>query len=407
MDELAGIMSELDQPDAARREQALALLAERGAEAVPMLRRALNLGFGTTRPQAAELLVSLGSVSLEALCDALADPDREVRVWAVWALARIPDPGAAPLLLTALADQDPWIRKQAIEGVAKAPGPQVARGLCRAVKDADSTVRQLAAPVLGPRRDAAAVPPLCESLWDVSLNVRAAAIRALGEIGNVAAIPALLERLNDPTSLVRREAAWALGALEALPAVRPLCRVLTSRDLQLRQRAVEALVAIGDEHQSVALLVAEALCDAGERERAAHVEVLVRIGVESVPAACELLRATRPPIRWLAADILRRLAEEAPSPQLREALPALRREAGAFSGNSERTRQEYRRALQAIEAATQELQHLPVPSTAPAPSLHELPLPAAEEESAEPATELTAKPSGLRAYLNRVLGGGE
>jgi HEAT repeat protein len=416
MDELAGIMSDLDHANPARRERALALLAEQGAEAVPTLRRALNFGFGATRPLAAELLVGLGAASLEALCDALADPDREARVWAVWALARIPDPGAAPVLLTAFADQDPWIRRQAIEGVATAPGTQVSRSLCRMLKDPDSTIRQLAAQVLGPRRDAASVPPLCESLWDVSLNVRAAAIRALGEIGSGAAVPALLERLDDPTALVRREAARALGAMEALPAARPLSRALTSRDVQLRQAAADALVAIGRAHRSVPLLVAEALCAVEAWERAVPAEVLTRIGEGSIPAVCALLRATHPSIRKCAAGILRQLAEEAPSPQLRDALPMLRRETGAFSGNSERTRQEYRATLQAIETATQDLRHLPLPSVAPAPSLHELPivaaeeepdlavlpLPAAEEECEEPASERTTKP-GLRAYLTRVL----
>jgi hypothetical protein len=161
-------------------------------------------------------------------------------------------------------------------------------------------------------------------------------------------------------------------------------------------------VEIGRRHRSAALAVGEALCEADERDRKAVAEVLVRIGEASIPVCCGLLQATRVSIRRYGARVLRRLAADAPSPRLREALPLLRREAGWTWGNVDANRTEYREALQAIEAATRDLQHLPLPAGAPPALRRELPIASAapaEEECALPPDELIAKGSRLDACL--------
>jgi len=378
MVDLSQLITQLEHPDPGRRERAVEQLRQRGEAALPLLRQALNVGLGPTRPAAAEALVSLGDRAVGPLRDALHDPEREVRVWAVWALKRIEAPSAIPVLLQALADADSFVRCQAVDALASREGSPVTTALCAAMKDADAGVRQRAAEILGTRGDFSTASALCEGLRDNSTGVRKASCTALGTMHTELGVSGLLERLDDPIIQVRKAAASALGELQAGNAIRPLCRTLESLDVGLRDAAADALVRIGSKHAAATGFVAEVVVSADSTRQALAADILVRIGDAAIPDLCRLLGAMRSSTRLTAARALRTLATTAPSPHLRAAIPVLKSELSPLSLHAEPTRDELRLTLRHIEAATEDLRHLPIPALTQAANSLELPVPAAE-----------------------------
>lgn len=382
MQDLSYLLTQLEHPDPVRRERVLAELRGHGEEALPLLRRALHIGLGGTRPAAAEALVGLGEAAVPYLREALQDTEREVRVWSVWCLKQIPGAAAAESLLAALDDSDPGVRKQAVEGLGLRPDPGVAAALCAALADPDAGIRQRAAELLGERREPAAAVALCEALQDQFTGVRVAVCTALGALGAELAAPALIERLEDPITQVRKAAAAALGEIRAPGAARPLCKLLESLDVGLRETAADALARIGERHSVTASYVAEVVFQADATRQELAGEILVQIGDASIPELCRLLSLTRSSTRLVAARALRALAERQPSARLRLAIPVLKAELSPLALHAEPTRDELRTTLRVIEEATRHLRHLPIPARAAATRARELPLPAGSEEPA-------------------------
>lgn len=382
MEDLSHLLTQLEHPDPARRERALAELRGCGEAALPLLRRALNVGMGATRPAAAEALVDWGDAAVPYLLDALRDPEREVRIWAVWCLKQIPGSLATPPLLEARTDTDSGVRRQAVDALAHREGSNVTAALCAALKDPLAEVRQRAAELLGERNDFSAATALCDALRDGSTGVRTAACTALGMLRADLGVPGLLERLEDPIIQVRKAAVGALGELRSGSAIRPLCKTLESLDVGLRETAAEALVQIGRLHSAAAALIGEVIFHADATRQELAGDILVRIGDASIPELCRLLTLTRASTRLVAARALRTLAARQPSPQLRAAIPVLKSELSPFALQSEPTRDELRLTLQVIEEATRDLRDLPIPTTAVASRSRDLPLPA--DEVAEP-----------------------
>jgi HEAT repeat protein len=388
MQDLSYLLTQLEHPDPVRRERVLAELRGHGEEALPLLRRALHVGLGATRPAAAEALVGLGEPAVPFLREALQDAEREVRVWSVWCLKQIPGTAAAASLLAALDDPDPGVRKQVVEGLGQRPDSGVAAALCSVLRDSDATLRQRAAELLGERGEPSAVLALCEALQDQATGVRVAACTALGALGVELSAAALIERLGDPLTQVRKSAAAALGAIRAAGAAQPLCRLLESLDVGLRETAAEALAKIGERHSVTASYVAEVVFQADATRQELAGEILVRIGDASIPELCRLLTLTRSSTRLVAARALRALAERTPSARLRLAIPVLKTELSPLALHAEPTRDELRATLRVIEEATRQLRHLPIPAGAAAARARELPVPAASEEPA-PAEGMT------------------
>jgi len=406
MEDLSQLITRLEHPDPACRKQALADLRQLGEGALPLLRQALNVGLGATRPAAAEALVSLGERAVECLQDALRDPEREVRVWAVWSLKQIEAPAATLPLLEALEDVDSAVRRQAVDAVALRDGSAVTTALCGVLQDADPGVRQRTAELLGARGDHLAAPDLCAALRDNSTGVRKASCKALGELGSELGVSGLLERLEDPLTPVRKAAAAALGDLRAVSAARPLCRTFESLDVGLRDEAANALVCIGQAHSVTTGYVAEVIINADSTRQALAADVLVRIGDASIPELCRLLTVMRSSVRLTAARALRELANREPSPHLRAAIPVLKSELGPLSLHAEPMRDELRRTLRHIEAATKNLRHLPIPSLAAAPRSRELPMPAAPADGGVDIAVFEAEqggPEGVAKQLVRVI----
>jgi HEAT repeat protein len=179
---------------------------------------------------------------------ALADPHPSVRATALGALRRA---GAldGPTLAAALADADPAVRRRAAEEVAALAGPDgdgpIPDGvaLVPLLDDADPTVVEVAAWALGerlpPEPGAVARLAALATGHDDAL-VREAAVAALGALGDEAGLPAVLAATADRAT-VRRRAVLALAPFEGDEVDAALARAAEDRDWQVRQAAEDLL----------------------------------------------------------------------------------------------------------------------------------------------------------------------
>jgi HEAT repeat protein len=168
---------------------------------------------------------------------ALDDPAPEVRATALGALERL---GAlrAGDVVAALADESPVVQRRACEAAAALPGDGPP-SLLAALASPDSTVAEVAAWAAGERQPpepgtVAALAALATDHEDAL--VREAAVAALGAIGDEAGLPAILAATNDKAT-VRRRAVLALAPFEGPEVDDALARARTDRDWQVRQAA--------------------------------------------------------------------------------------------------------------------------------------------------------------------------
>jgi HEAT repeat protein len=326
------------------------------------------------------------------LCQALQDrssweddPREMVRDAVVAALVKIGAPSVLPLC-EVLKDGTAGARERAVEALGKIRDPRAVLPLCEALRERGIwDVRGRAATALG-KFGALAVDPLCEALRHEDPEVRALATEALSKIGDAGAVPALCAALRDEDWSVRSSAAFALGEIGDAEAVLPLCEALQHGSLELRHYAAQALGQIsdpravlplydarGDKNAAVRARVAEALGRIVLREPAS--EALVQLGAPAVLPLCEILKDGNIEARCQAAMVLARIAERDAVPELRAAVPPLRRLLTQWHWRDDQEEQVYQTALERIEAATAAMD-LPLPAEAPPPSPETLPIPA-------------------------------
>jgi HEAT repeat protein len=173
----------------------------------------------------------------------LNDSDATVRATALGALARL---GVLTQddLTAALADNDPIVRRRVAEVAPAAVAPESAHPLLRTLlADRDATVVEVAAWASGEvtASDPATVADLCAlATGHRDALVREAAVAALGAIGDEVGLPAILAATTDKPA-VRRRAVLALAPFEGPAVEAALARALTDRDWQVRQAAEDLL----------------------------------------------------------------------------------------------------------------------------------------------------------------------
>ena len=200
---------------------------------------------------------------VHSLCEALADPDIQVRK------------SAATSLL---------ISKQFANAASGLP----IESLVRALRDEDDTVRKVAVEFLADQGTGSqpAVSALTAALKDKLAGVREGAARALGEIGPEAkdAIPALLVALRDEDREVREQSAKSLGIVGphangsvTKDIVASLAKALKDEEGDVRMHAARSLGRMGDEAKAAKAALNEALKDTAERVRKDASEALQKI----------------------------------------------------------------------------------------------------------------------------------
>lgn len=147
-------------------------------------------------------------LSAELLRLALTDSDATVRLRAVSALADIDDERAGKMLATiVIQDQDVAVREEAVSALSERRGAADIQALEQALMDPNSRVREAAIEAfvtIGGESAAQALSTLVH-IGDVSSRLQA--VDALGEIGGDISAESLREALMDENDAVRESAA--------------------------------------------------------------------------------------------------------------------------------------------------------------------------------------------------------
>jgi HEAT repeat protein len=141
-------------------------------------------------------------------------------------------------LTTAMGDSEPAVRRRAVELGARRPDVD----LLALLDDRDDSVVETAAWACGERP---ASPEVVERLVTLAGNhrdplVREAAVAALGALGDEAGLPAILTATQDKPA-VRRRAVLALAPFQGPAVDAALQRALNDNDWQVRQAAEDLL----------------------------------------------------------------------------------------------------------------------------------------------------------------------
>ncbi|WP_445337256.1 HEAT repeat domain-containing protein [Clavibacter sp. CFBP 8614] len=223
----AALVAALADPDRDVRQEAALALGERADEA------------------------TLGAV-LERLW---AEPDFFVRETLTWAVARVGAP-AIPGVRQALgADRSSGVRTQALHVLSKIAHPSTVDDLVPLIDDADEAVAAKARWALARIGDARAVPLVAAHLGAADAEARNALTDVLAAFGS-AAVPTLVVALGDARSVVRAQAAEALGRIgspDADPAVAALGSAAEDADAEAAVSALMALGAIDGEDARAAI----------------------------------------------------------------------------------------------------------------------------------------------------------
>lgn len=316
---LEELIGDLESPDAELRRCAAGAVAERGADAVDPLIRALAraddgsrwciagalarigedaipaliaaLGNDAVQAGAAATLVRMGEPAVPPLIAVLARGDDEVRFGALYALREIGD-AAVPLLVESLDAPDGETRRSAAS---------VLRETGWKPSDDDAAIRYfiageawLDAAEYGER----AVDPLIRILKSPDRESWWNAARTLGEIGAPAVEPLirLLHGADDED--LRPLAGMALAEI-GQSAVSPLIGLLA--EPALRETAVATLLKIGEAAAEACVLALDgADTDVEETLRG----ILCALGEAAIPPLIQALTAGRSGLRGHAADIL-------------------------------------------------------------------------------------------------------
>ncbi len=181
-----------------------------------------------------DVIIAGHTGDLAAIRIGLTESDAVVRTSALGALARA---GAltAEELTRAANDLDYRVRRRAAELAATYPSVD----LLTFLRDSDPLVIEMAAWACGEREETptAVLDQLCElvTTHDDAL-VREAAVAALGAVGDERGLPAILAAVSDKPA-IRRRAVIALAPFEGPDVDAAYERALKDRDWQVRQAA--------------------------------------------------------------------------------------------------------------------------------------------------------------------------
>lgn len=281
---------------------------------------------------------ALGKIDNPDAVDALVSAVRKKFVHAAFALARLKDTRAVPVLILVLGRTYPesW-RKAAVNmlGELKDPravpalaemldgyevedycavvtqalgkiGAPAAEALIARMKHKKPMVRVSVVKALGEIDDPIVIPPLLEALKNE--EVRATAVKALGEKKDPIVVPTLIDMLQDKRFSVRQAASHELGKMKDPRAIQPLIQAFKDEDYRIRSYAAKALAGMGEEAMEPLI---NCLKDPKFRTRAYAVRTLGMIEDSStVDLFLSALKDEAVPVRLNAIEALEKYENE-------------------------------------------------------------------------------------------------
>ena len=184
------------------------------------------------------------------------EPEAQIRLEALEAIAPLDDPGVVPFLLWAVQKEPHWdICEEAVKSLGRKGAPAIP-SLLLLVPDSRPFVRTVAISELGRLRVTEAIPSLLKALDDKQSLVRCASLQALGEIAQdrppqlpqiVAALLGKLTNQRREEAVVRQAALDGLATLgdqataQRSEIVRALAAAASDRNFRLAKKAEEML----------------------------------------------------------------------------------------------------------------------------------------------------------------------
>ncbi len=204
--------------------------------------------------------LKIGEEELAALRQALGDPSAEVRRNVIAFVVNLQGAARDELVRMALRDEDPQVLTTAVGALEATAGQAAVSRVEELLAASESAeVREAAANALGKVGSASSIPALSAALGDVAENVRWFAVEGLRKLGATQAAPLIAERLQkDPSARVREIAASALGELSQPASVLALRAALGDQNERVRQKAVNALLALATDTYERMKVVADA-----------------------------------------------------------------------------------------------------------------------------------------------------
>jgi HEAT repeat protein/cyclophilin family peptidyl-prolyl cis-trans isomerase len=255
----------------------LGLLKEARAVA-PLLAAAENAGEAVAvRIQAVRALAAIGERrGAEVMRRLIISPkvDINLQLEAVSALAQLPDPALADLLIDLVSARLPAVRTAALLALARTDAEIFTSAVSGFDPDPHWSVRAALATALATLPRERALPALTNLLRDSDQRVIPAVLDALARIGADNAAAEMLARLKAEDPVVRAAAARNLAALKAANAVPALVDALKTAQgdglYVARTAALDALTALDPSAAKPALAAALADRDWAVRMRAAE-----------------------------------------------------------------------------------------------------------------------------------------
>ena len=227
----------LEDPSTSVRTCAAAGLRNLGWKPATREEEALfDIAIGNTRAAA-----RAGEAAVASLVAELKHDTSFQRRAAAEALEEIDDPRRVQPLVLAARDPDPNVRVSAIYALAKETGEQVKTMLLNSLRDANPQVRLAATEVLAKQEDVTCIPCFFELLADHHFEVRLTAVQFLSKIRGPHLAEALVPLLQDPDNSVRRATAQALGGIGDPSTIEALVLALIDEEIAVRQAAGKAL----------------------------------------------------------------------------------------------------------------------------------------------------------------------
>jgi len=230
------------------------------------------------------------SNAIDALSEAIIDPNPVFRGFAAFTLSEINDPRVPELLHQAFDDQDVVVRGHSIHGM---------------MKYGDQKSFEL----------------VLSALQDSNVDVRCRAAFAMRYIGGVEAVEPLIRMLQDPEEIVVVISIVSLGMLGAEAAVEPVIDALESESEKIRNCAImNGLSRIADQ-RAVEPLAKQVVINLNKHAIVSALETLCRIDPrESFDLFIQMLKHPDSYVRCKCADLLRKLKADRATNALFEAL---------------------------------------------------------------------------------------
>ncbi len=206
-------------------------------------------------------------------------------------------------LIDALRDPDPWLRKQAVEGLVRLGAQAPVDALVTVLQqDRDAGVRSYTVDALSKLEEYTPIEALIAALNDPAPGVRLYAVRSLARLGKRAPVGALLRAFEENDKAIQSVIASALDDLGVPGWAHP----------HLKNRSTEAVVeSLRDQAHAIRLEAIKALLERPPGE----------IPLEPVVAALQSPQNNKD-LRLVVVEVLRRLGERLPIEPLVKALEA-------------------------------------------------------------------------------------